>query len=127
MKIMDNFDDDLSLKQKEFVEPKDKATNKQQSITITGASNLQKDEVEKMVDEAEKNAEADKEKSKKIELKNNSEEKKIEILIDEKQVENNEIKIDFIFKNLISPYEALESPDSRKLGILVKNIKLVKI
>ena len=65
--------------------------------------------------------------NKKIELKNNSEEKKIEILIDEKQVENNEIKIDFIFKNLISPYEALESPDSRKLGILVKNIKLVKI
>ncbi len=28
MKIMDNFDDDLSLKQKEFLEPKDKATNK---------------------------------------------------------------------------------------------------
>ena len=25
---MDNFDDDLSLKQKEFVEPIDKATNK---------------------------------------------------------------------------------------------------
>merc|ERR1712151_84762 len=48
----------------------DKATNKQQSITISGASNLQKDEVEKMVEEAEKNAEADKEKSKKIELKN---------------------------------------------------------
>lgn len=28
MKIMDNFDDDLSSKQKEFVEPIDKATNK---------------------------------------------------------------------------------------------------
>ena len=28
MKIMDNFDDDLSLKQKEFVEPIDKASNK---------------------------------------------------------------------------------------------------
>ena len=28
MKIMDNFDDDLSLKQKEFVEPIDKAKNK---------------------------------------------------------------------------------------------------
>ena len=65
--------------------------------------------------------------NKKIELKNNSKENKIEILIDEKRVKNNEVKIDFIFKNLISPYEALESPDSRKLGILVKNIKLVKI
>merc|ERR1712087_1062389 len=52
------------------VTAKDKATNKQQSITISGASNLQKDEVEKMVEEAEKNPEADKEKSKKIELKN---------------------------------------------------------
>merc|ERR1712066_484557 len=52
------------------VTAKDKATNKQQSITISGASNLQKDEVERMVQEAEKNAAADKEKSKQIELKN---------------------------------------------------------
>ena len=37
---------------------------------------------------------------------------------------NNEIKIDFKFKNLVSPYEVLESPDSRKLGILVKNIAI---
>ena len=28
MKIMDDFDDDLSLKQKEFEEPLEKATNK---------------------------------------------------------------------------------------------------
>ena len=28
MKIMDNFDDDLSLKQKEFEEPLEKTTNK---------------------------------------------------------------------------------------------------
>ena len=54
------------------VTAKDKATNKQQSITITGASNLAKDEVEKMVEEAEKNAAADKEKSEKIDLKNQS-------------------------------------------------------
>ena len=40
---------------------------------------------------------------------------------------NNEIKIDFKFKNLISPYEAFESPDSRKLGILLKNIKIIPI
>jgi molecular chaperone DnaK len=54
------------------VTAKDKATNKQQSITITGASNLAKDEVERMVDEAEKNAVADKEKSEQIDLKNQS-------------------------------------------------------
>nr|YP_010930409.1 heat shock protein 70 [Ochrosphaera neapolitana]WKK50137.1 heat shock protein 70 [Ochrosphaera neapolitana] len=52
------------------VTAKDKATNKQQSITISGASNLQKDEVERMVEEAEKNAAVDKEKSEKIDLKN---------------------------------------------------------
>merc|ERR1712057_10208 len=45
------------------VTAKDKATNKQQSITITGASTLGKDEVERMVKDAEANAAADKEKS----------------------------------------------------------------
>jgi molecular chaperone DnaK len=54
------------------VTAKDKATNKQNSITITGASTLAKDEVEKMVKDAEVNAAADKEKSQQIELKNQS-------------------------------------------------------
>jgi molecular chaperone DnaK len=54
------------------VTAKDKATNKQNSITITGASTLAKDEVEKMVKDAEANATADKEKSQQIELKNQS-------------------------------------------------------
>jgi len=55
------------------VTAKDKATNKQQSITITGASTLPKDEVERMVKDAEANAGADKEKSEQIEIKNQSE------------------------------------------------------
>jgi molecular chaperone DnaK len=55
------------------VTAKDKATNKQQSITITGASTLPKDEVERMVEDAEANATADKEKSEQIEIKNQSE------------------------------------------------------
>jgi molecular chaperone DnaK len=54
------------------VTAKDKATNKQQSITITGASTLPKDEVERMVNEAEINAVKDKEKSEQISLKNQS-------------------------------------------------------
>lgn len=54
------------------VTAKDKATNKQQSITISGASNLAKDEVERMVQEAEKNAAADKELKEKVEVKNQS-------------------------------------------------------
>merc|ERR1711939_375902 len=52
------------------VTAKDKATNKQQSITISGASNLAKDEVERMVEEAEQNAASDKEKSEQIDVKN---------------------------------------------------------
>ncbi len=55
------------------VTAKDKATNKQQSITISGASTLPKDEVERMVQDAEANAAADKEKSTQIETKNKSE------------------------------------------------------
>ena len=54
------------------VTAKDKATNKQQSITITGASTLAKDEVERMVKDAEANAAADKEKSEQIDVKNQS-------------------------------------------------------
>merc|ERR1712230_254613 len=55
------------------VTAKDKATNKQQSITISGASTLPKDEVERMVKDAEANAMEDKEKSEQIETKNQSE------------------------------------------------------
>ena len=52
------------------VTAKDKATNKQQSITITGASTLAKEEVERMVKDAEANTATDKEKSEQIDLKN---------------------------------------------------------
>ena len=55
------------------VTAKDKATNKQQSITISGASTLPKDEVERMVKDAEANATADKERSEQIDTKNQSE------------------------------------------------------
>nr|BDA98148.1 heat shock protein 70 [Proteomonas sp. NIES-1005] len=54
------------------VTAKDKGTGKEQSITITGASTLPKDEVDRMVEESEKNAASDKEKRDQIELKNQS-------------------------------------------------------
>lgn len=60
--------------------------------------------------------------NKNMKLANNNQDETFEILINNKLIKNNEIKIDFNFKNLVSPYEVLESPDSRKLGILVKNI-----
>ena len=54
------------------VTAKDKGSGKEQSITITGASTLPKEEVERMVNESEQNANADKEKREKIDLKNQS-------------------------------------------------------
>nr|QOS04579.1 heat shock protein 70 chaperone [Sarcopeltis skottsbergii] len=52
------------------VKAKDKGTGKEQSITITGASTLPKEEVDKLVKDAEYNAEVDKQKREKIDLKN---------------------------------------------------------
>nr|YP_010903310.1 Hsp70-type chaperone [Hypnea cornuta]WCH55763.1 Hsp70-type chaperone [Hypnea cornuta] len=52
------------------VNAKDKGTGKEQSITITGASTLPKEEVEKLVQEAEKNSELDKQKREQVDLKN---------------------------------------------------------
>ena len=54
------------------VTAKDKGSGKEQSIVITGASTLPKEEVEEMVQEAEKNATVDKEKREKVDLKNQS-------------------------------------------------------
>jgi molecular chaperone DnaK len=52
------------------VTAKDKGTGKEQSISITGASTLDKTEVERMVREAESNASTDKENRDKIDRKN---------------------------------------------------------
>ncbi|MEL6383580.1 MAG: molecular chaperone DnaK [Cyanobacteria bacterium J06626_18] len=52
------------------VTAKDKGTGKEQSISITGASTLDDAEVDRMVRDAEQNAEADKERRDKIDVKN---------------------------------------------------------
>ena len=52
------------------VSAKDKATGKEQKITITGSTGLDKAEVEKMTKEAEAHAEEDKKKKEGIETKN---------------------------------------------------------
>ena len=52
------------------VTAKDKATNKEQKITIQGSTGLSKDEVEKITKEAEKHAEEDKLKKERIEARN---------------------------------------------------------
>ncbi|MDE6138288.1 MAG: molecular chaperone DnaK, partial [Candidatus Gastranaerophilales bacterium] len=54
------------------VSAKDKATNKEQKITITNSSNLSDDDIDKMVKEAEANAAEDKKKKEEAEVKNNA-------------------------------------------------------
>ncbi|RAI15025.1 MAG: molecular chaperone DnaK [Candidatus Melainabacteria bacterium] len=54
------------------VSAKDKATNKEQKITITNGSNLSKEDIDRMVKEAEANAAEDKAKKEEAEIKNNA-------------------------------------------------------
>ena len=52
------------------VSAKDKGTSKEQKITITDSTGLSEDDIEKMVKDAETNADADKERREKVDLKN---------------------------------------------------------
>jgi molecular chaperone DnaK len=52
------------------VSAKDKATGKEQKITITASTNLNKNDIDRMVQEAEKNADADRERKAMIEARN---------------------------------------------------------
>ena len=54
------------------VSAKDKATGKEQKITITNSSNLSEQDIDKMVKEAEANAAEDKKKKEEAEIKNNA-------------------------------------------------------
>ncbi len=52
------------------VSAKDKGTGKEQKITITDSTGLSEDDIDKMVKDAEANADADKERREKIDVKN---------------------------------------------------------
>lgn len=87
------------------VSAKDKATNKDQSITIAASSGLSDKEIANMIDEAEKNAEADKERRNLIEAANQADsvcaetEKAMGEFKDQIQAEDKE-KIDALLKDL---------------------------
>ncbi|MFM9112784.1 MAG: Hsp70 family protein, partial [Actinomycetota bacterium] len=54
------------------VSAKDRATNKEQSMTITGQSSLNKDDINKMVKDAEAHAEEDRRRREEAEVRNNA-------------------------------------------------------
>jgi molecular chaperone DnaK len=92
------------------VTARDQETNKQQSVTISGASTLPKDEVERMVQDAEANAAADKERLEQIDLKNQSETIVYEI---KKQLESAETANEKQqLKSLLSEFETAVSQDN---------------
>ncbi|MCS6813927.1 MAG: molecular chaperone DnaK [Cyanobacteria bacterium] len=98
------------------VTAKDKGTGKEQSISITGASTLPKDEVERMVQEAERNAQADKQRREKIDLKNQADslayqaEKQLNELGD-KVPESEKTKV----QSLVTELKAVAAKDSQDI------------
>jgi len=100
------------------VSAKDKATGKEQSITIAGNGSLTDEEIEKMVGDAAENESADKLKREYVETKN-----KLDVLIyqSENVVKENEDKIssehkDEFDKAIQEAKEALNSVDTKRIN-----------
>jgi molecular chaperone DnaK len=99
------------------VSAKDKATSKEQKIVVTGGSGLDKNDIEKMVQDAEKNAEEDRKKKGKIEIKNNAEQL---IYTTEKLLNENQDKVDKetsekIQKEIDELKEVIKTDDTEKI------------
>ena len=107
------------------VTAKDKGTGKEQSISITGASTLPSDEVDRMVKEAEANAAADKEKRDKVERKNqadslvNQAEKQLSELGD-KVSASDKTKAEGLIKDL---KDAVAQDDDEKIKTLMPELQ----
>lgn len=107
------------------VTAKDKGTGKEQSISITGASTLPKDDVERMVREAEQNATADKERREKIDLKNQADslsyqaEKQLAELGDKVSAED-KTRVEGLVKEL---REAIAQDDSDRIKTLTTELQ----
>ena len=78
------------------VSAKDKGTGKEQSMTITGGSSLPKDDIERMVREAEEHAAEDKKRRESAETRNKAEQLAYSI---EKLIKDNEDKLPEDVKN----------------------------
>jgi molecular chaperone DnaK len=108
------------------VNAKDKGTGKEQSITITGASTLPSDEVERMVKESEQNASEDKKRREKIDLRNQSDslcyqsEKQL-IELGDKIEKEDKTKIEDLIKKLRDAVQSDESESMKDLGTKLQN------
>jgi molecular chaperone DnaK len=118
------------------VKAREKETGVEQSVTIQGASNLNENEVEKMLAEAEKFATADKEKRQTIDLKNQAEalcfevEKELALFKEDISEENNK-KVTKLIENVrqeiqTNNFESLKT-EVEKLKTAMKEMIEVKM
>jgi len=106
------------------VSAKDKGTNKEQKITIQASGGLSDDDIDKMVKDAEENAEADKERKELVEAKNQAESL---IHSTKKSLEEHSDKVDPSTVEVIEMSvkvleEALESDDAGKIKSLSQDL-----
>ena len=106
------------------VSAKDKGTGKEQKITIQASGGLSEDEIEKMVKEAEANAEADKERKELVETRNQAESL---IHSTEKSMEEHGDKVDpttieAIELAISALKENLEGEDAGKIKAGIQNV-----
>ncbi|MEG3896393.1 MULTISPECIES: molecular chaperone DnaK [unclassified Microcoleus] len=107
------------------VAAKDKGTGKEQSISITGASTLPSNEVDRMVKEAESNASADKERREKIDRKNQADSQAYQIEkqlaeLGDKVPADDKTKIEGLLKDLRG---AIESEDDDRIKTLTTELQ----
>ncbi len=109
----------------------DLATKKEQKITITASTGLKEDEINRMVEEAEKHAKEDKEKKKRIEKKNDADSlcfstekllKDLEDKIDKEKKESIQKKVDEL-KKLIEKDDFDEKEVDAKSEELTKDMQ----
>lgn len=100
------------------VKAKDKGTNKEQSITIKSSSGLSDDEIDRMVKDAEQNAEADKKRKEEVDLRNESDQL---IFATEKTLKDLGDKVDAAEKS-----KAEDAKDKLKKALEGKDIDAIK-
>jgi molecular chaperone DnaK len=109
------------------VAAKDRGTGKEQTVTITGSTTLDKDDVERMVKDAEANAAEDEKRKDSVETKNNAESL---VYQTEKQLQELGDKVPADLKSTIDPkLQALKDavaqsePDIEMLKKMTKDLQ----
>jgi molecular chaperone DnaK len=100
------------------VSAKDKGTGKEQSMTITGGSSLPKEDIERMVREAEEHAAEDKKRREEQETRNNAEQL---VYQTEKLIKDNDDKLPEEVKNTVQA-----DVDALKTALAGEDIDAVK-